>query len=401
MDESVLRNLDTQHRRLDEAEAELAALLAGDRTAKRARDETPPICRAETYDELTVRNDELRAQNLWAEVDLDTALGPEQRERFETWRSHQRLPWSPSDLAIVGVAGLIGVAATIYDTSIDKRIRDRLLQLKDTPAFREFEKAGQNLAIDYTGPGFGGPAHRVRSAGHDLLRPLSALRQIQNGRFEGIEWVDGVRRVVTVTHGRPVESLPEALVLWAKHLAADFVTKTSLPLPGWTLLYELPWRDARKFAHDVYSGTSWGDGWNSRNGLLTPSLPVISTEVLIRTHVHARAWNQTGSPILDAGHRALLEELLLAAHGLVGAAALGKAVALAMSGPGGALALRHLNMPSLIRTGTLGLQALGTRTERRALAAPSWDALLSGLREPWELREAQEIEAAASATCKA
>jgi hypothetical protein len=46
----------------------------------------------------------------------------------------------------------------------------------------------------------------------------------------------------------PVESLGEALTLWAKHLAADFVTPMNLPLPGWTKLHELPIPALRRFA---------------------------------------------------------------------------------------------------------------------------------------------------------
>lgn len=58
----------------------------------------------------------------------------------------------------------------------------------------------------------------------------------------------------------------EALTLWGKHLAADVVTPMSLPLPWWTLLYERPERDLRKFAYDAYSGSAFVRGSTSVPG---------------------------------------------------------------------------------------------------------------------------------------
>lgn len=44
------------------------------------------------------------------------------------------------------------------------------------------------------------------------------------------------------------------MILWVKHLAADVVTPMSLPLAGFTLLYELDNDRIRKFAHAAYRG---------------------------------------------------------------------------------------------------------------------------------------------------
>jgi hypothetical protein len=62
-----------------------------------------------------------------------------------------------------------------------------------------------------------------------------------------------------------------------KHLVADVVTPMSLPVPWWALLYELPWRELRKFAHDAYGGSAFGEGRYVRSGLLAPPLAVLTT----------------------------------------------------------------------------------------------------------------------------
>lgn len=191
---------------------------------------------------------------------------------------------------------------------------------------------------------------------------------------------------------RGADSWGEALTLWGKHLAADVVTPMSLPLPGWTLLYELPVRDLRKFAHDAYQGSPLGTGINARTALLSPSLSLLSTEAIIRTHVHARALITTGSAVLDAPQTALRNELLLAAHGLVGAACLGKTLASGLFLSQGPLAIRHLNMPVLLRLGVLASSVVRDRRDRRRLAAPTWTDLLKEMAEPWQLDEAQKIE---------
>lgn len=105
------------------------------------------------------------------------------------------------------LAGVVGVLCTALDMHIDLVVREGLGCLKSTDLLT-------------------GPAHRVSSAGHDVFR------------------------------------LAHALLL--KHWAADVVTPMSLPLPDWTYLYEMPHRDVRVFAHQVYSELTRGEGLNMR-----------------------------------------------------------------------------------------------------------------------------------------
>ena len=173
-------------------------------------------------------------------------------------------------------------------------------------------------------------------------------------------------------------------------LMADFVTPMSLPIPGWTKLYELPSRDLRKFAHDVYSGPNWGDGVNLRSFATSPLLSVTATETIVRTAVHGTAFLDTGSAGLVQGQRAKRTEMLLAGHSIVGAFCLGRTVfSQFVEGP---LALRHVDAPVLIRVGCLALQIGADAGRRRRLAPPTWQTLLEQSAQPWQLDSAVKLE---------
>lgn len=391
------RNLDAADRSLTEAEKVLGELLAGenpDTTALRTIAGAPA---QQGYDELTVHNDQLRDGLGWDAPDLDARLTDAQREELAAWRAAERLSWGRDDILVVGLAGAVGILASVFDTQVDAAVRDGLGRLKDTGLLRGWENDAKRMPIDYTGPKFGGPGHRVRSAGHDIGRPLSALRQIRDGQFRGIVWEDGVRRVFTTAPGEyaPVGPFGEALTLWTKHLFADFVTPLSLPLPGWTWLYELPARDLRKFSHDVYMGPGMGDGVNMRSSLLTPMLSFLSTEAIVRAHLHSKVYRATGSPKLRPAQASLMHELLLAGHSLVGAGCLGHALLAGLAGEG-PLALRHVNLPVLMRIGWLAAKVRADARSRAELAPRNWEQLLAEASAPWLLEDASVLDAAVS-----
>ena len=383
MDESILRNLDTQHRRLAELQADAQRLLAGDTDVELP---APPAA-PQRYDELTATNDDLRAERGWDDIDLDAALTPALRAEYERWEDRHRARWTQEDVAAVACAGVIGVAATWFDATIDSAVRDRLEKLSKTSLIRRWEREAK-LSIDYTGPKFGGPGHRVRSAGHDMARPFAALRQIRRGEFRGYYW-ENHRRVTRVVKGyRPVETLGEALTLWGKHLVTDVVTPMSLPLPGATALYQLPFRDLRTFAHQTYD-----HGLNTRWAALS-TLPVLTTEVVVRTHVHGRAMLTRGSALLQPAETAQRTELLLAGHALVGAASLGKALTMTLLAPSPIRGYKHVNWPVLIRASIAALQVAGDARARDRGPGRSWDDLLTDVAAPWQLDAAVAVDEA-------
>lgn len=397
---SVRRDLDAERRRLDDIEQALDRALAGDAGPSLSKAAPPgPM----SYDELTQANDLLREEQGWGEADIYDSLTPQAQRELQQWRTLGRAgglsSWSGSDIAVVGLAAVVGTVACVYDTAVDDTVRQGLAALAKTDLVRGWERAAKRMPIDYTGPNFGGPAHRVRSSGHDLGRPLAALQQIRDGAFRGVVWQDGVRTVFTTEAGAyvPIPALGEALTLWLQHLAADFVTPMSLPLPGWTSLYDLPDREVRQLAHMIYTGPTWGEGLNLRSGGLTPQMCVLSTEALVRTHVHLASHRDTGSFVLSPAAARRRDEMLLAAHSVVGAACLANTLAAGFGGEG-PLALRHVNVPLLTRVGWLGAKVVRERRAVMRLAPKPWSELLTLEVRPWLLDEAPLVDAAAAGT---
>ena len=197
-------------------------------------------------------------------------------------------------MAAVACAGLIGIAATWFDATIDIAVRDRLEALKESPLIR---RSGRRRACRSTTWGRGSAGAAIAC---DLPGTTSAARSRRCDR----SWRrpgSGATRGTTAGGSRtwparrrsgsrtPAETLGEALTLWGKHLVADVVTPMSLPLPGWTRLYELPSRGLRTFADQAYD-----NGLNIRWAALS-TLPVLTTEVVVRTHVHGRAMLARGT----------------------------------------------------------------------------------------------------------
>ncbi|WP_213571209.1 hypothetical protein [Rhodococcus sp. USK13] len=111
-----------------------------------------------------------------------------------------------------------------------------------------------------------------------------------------------------------------------------------------------------------------------RSGILTPSLSVVTTEVILCTHVHARASAATGSTHLDEREQARRNELLLAAHSLVGLASAGKTLArMIILDDRKDMALRHVNVPVLLRMGGLAVEVAHDRRTRSRAVARDWD----------------------------
>ncbi|MCP2279587.1 hypothetical protein SAMN04244553_6511 [Nocardia amikacinitolerans] len=396
IDDDYVGNLDALTRDLDDIEM-IAASALSDKTIDHAVTErlagTPTDL---TYSELTAHHQERREVEGWGEAEIADILDPFALEQLDGWRAAQRLPWERGDLVVVGISGLIGALGNLYDDHVDAAVLSGLSLLKKTDLLRRWERQTARLPIDYTGPEFGGPAHRVRSAGHDIGRFFAALNQIRTGTFEGTWWDDGQRMVAQVTttrSGLPFAQAPQphlAVALLLKHWAADFVTPMNLPLPGWTLLYEMPNPDLRKFAHEAYAGTNSGDGLNLRSGMLTPGLGMLATEVVIRTHTHLGAYRSTGTSRLTTSSAAKHTEMLLAAHAAAGAISLSKTAAATIAGET-VVAARHLNLPVLVRIGMLALKVRSDAAARAEAGAPSWEQLLADDAATWTLPEAVTI----------
>ncbi len=291
---------------------------------------------------------------------------------------------------------------TWFDASIDGSIRDRLKPLMSSDIVRGWESAGKRLPIDYMGPGFGGRAHRIKSAGHDLARPIEAIEQIMASEFRGTAWQTGAAiQVIVGDKFRPVDSAAEAALRLAQHLLADVITPMSLPIPGMSFLYESDNKALRDFALHAYNGLSAGNGWNVRNGIAMPTMTVLVTEILIRTYVHLSVYQQTGTAQLDLPQKRRRNELLLASHSLVLAISLGKAAAqiTAHYYSGNYVRavhpshIRHANIPALLRASALAGTVVNDAYRASQIpSARSWDDLVTATAQTWQLDLVNGIE---------
>ena len=379
MTDSVERNLDSIARRLAEAHrAADAALAETTHTAS-----LPVSAAGLSYTQLTDFNDDLRDRAGWTEIDLEAALSDEHCQALEGWRNRARIPWTNRDLAMVGVAGLVGATAVWFDSAIDQQITDGFKGLSESKRVRRWEAAGKRLPIDFMGTGFGGRAHRVKSSGHDLFRLFITLQQVIDGQFEGARWEFG-QRISVRKSGQfaDVDGVADAAMRIMQHLAADFLTPMSLPVPGMSWLYNSHDEAVKDFALHAYSGLRPGHGWNLRNATIIPGLTAILTEVIIRTHTATEIYRSDSasdqtSPRLERKRT----ELLLAAHSLVGAISTGKAVAqlLAVKNERGAFhpaAIRHVQVPSLLRAGKLAIDVVDQARRASGYEAQTWDELI-------------------------
>ena len=390
----IPRNLDTLSRRTAEALAAAQAALEDGESDYQA-----PISDAheqKTYDQVSDAQDAVRVQKQWEHVDLRACLTPELAVRLEEFQAHQRERWTKSDFLVVGIVGLLGTLASVFDDALDGEIQSGLAWLKDTDLVHGWEEAGKNLSMDYTGPNFGGFDHRQKSIGHDVGRPFSALRQIRDGYFRGTYWADQEKITFIADDYQGTDGLGVALALWLKHLGADLVTPMSLPLPGWTLIQDMSSERVRELGAALYRGSRRTPGYNMRSEMVVPGLSVLTVETVIRTHIHVRAYGKRQTFSLNQSERAKQNEMLMAGQGCLASASLGNAVFRGFFGEG-MVAVRHVNVPALLRTGVAAVAVASDVRTRSKLSPDDWRHLSEkSLLRPRSSLVARELEAWAS-----
>ncbi len=85
----------------------------------------------------------------------------------------------------VGFAGMVGMAATWFDSTIDRAVRDRLNDLKDTELVKGWECDVRRMPIDYTGPGFGGRLIESALPGTTWADPSKRCARSETVNFAG------------------------------------------------------------------------------------------------------------------------------------------------------------------------------------------------------------------------
>jgi hypothetical protein len=293
-----------------------------------------------SYEEVTERNLRYLTERGLLDRDFDSLFTQEVLLRIERELSAPiaREKWDKWDCVAVFAGGIAGIVADTFAGGIDSALKEWL---------GNFHVDSPEVAIDYQGPSFGGPLHRGLSSGHDILRVFMAIWQIKNGAFVGVRQTATGFEWITKTanqHGAPFETYEalEAFLVWVKHLASDFVTPNSLPFPGMSFLMELPNREIRKFAIELYK-----HGYNLRFILVQTFAPAL-VELIVRGYVLGREFKETKAITFPSAKRLKVTELLLTAHALVAAINVGKVVI--RCNAEGPIALRKLNVPSIIMT---------------------------------------------------
>jgi hypothetical protein len=293
-----------------------------------------------TYEEITKENIEYLAANNLEDTEFDSLFSDEYLDELEAQLSSPiiREKWDKYDYIAVLSAGIAGTVADFFTKGLDEALSEWLSGFKiDSP----------KVSIDYQGPGFGGPYHRGMSSGHDILRIFSALWQIKNGTFSGLkqatsgfEWVEATEN----QFGNTFENYGgfESLLIWIRHLLSDFVTPNSLPFPGMSFLMEMQDHEVRKFAIQLYQ-----NGYNLRYIMVQAFAPAL-VEIIIRSYVMGREYQETRQIKFPSAKKLKTTELLLCSHAMVTAVNAGKVII--KCNAEGPLALRDLNIPSIIMT---------------------------------------------------
>ena len=160
------------------------------------------------------------------------------------------------DHAAACIAGLAGGALDLRPKLSAAMTSEETHQRLDAA----FKAKVRSVAGDGTVPidnVMGGPSHRMVGPTHDVMRLLKAIQCVRKGKFESA--VAGVGKLADAYRdGFPpyvkVENAGDAAVLVLMHWAADFFSKLSLPLPGWSKLAEIPDREFVSALFRAYRG---------------------------------------------------------------------------------------------------------------------------------------------------
>ncbi len=138
----------------------------------------------------------------------------------------------------------IGIVGGVLDLS-----RSFSKAMTNEDLHQRFDRLSKNYTKEVTGcDGIaaidnikGGPAHRLVGPSHDLTRLFETIGQMLRGEFSSN--VSCVRHVANqyTQGGREylkIESPVDAAIILLLHLIGDFFSKTSLPIPGRTILAE-------------------------------------------------------------------------------------------------------------------------------------------------------------------
>ena len=239
------------------------------------------------------------------------------------------IPWDKWDYIIAFSLAMMEVSANFFisdpahKSSLASKLSDKNSKL-GSYLQQYHEKWDHGMQpLDYQGPGFGGGSHRGKTFGHDLLMFPLSLYMLYTGQFiDGTFTKEGVYNWIvsnTNQHGTLYAGLnaSESIIAYFTHMAADFCSAYSLPIPGFSFLTHFPNRDVQAFAMRLYR-----NGLNVRN-LLLQGVPIAITELVMWLYTELKYKDSNYS---EEAIRNKREKLLLISHGIATAVNIGKVI---------------------------------------------------------------------------
>ena len=263
------------------------------------------------------------------------------------------IPFDKWDFSLAFALGVLEVAGDFL-LSDHNQTNSVAMQMSDgnTPLGKAFQSVHGRLKhsghpIDWSSNDFDNGLHRGSTWGHDLLMFVAAIHSLKTGQFNDGYFVGNIYHKVTETAhhatGATYATMQtgEAIIAYFTHMAADFFSKTSLPIPGFSLLTHFPQEEIRNFAKQLYA-----DGLNLRN-LLMQGAPVAAVEFGAWLYTALRYSKEEYTKEQAKNKR---EKLLLLSHGVATAVNIGKVVI--------TKEITSLNLPMIIRTVSLVFRVL-------------------------------------------
>ena len=178
----------------------------------------------------------------------DSAVPPEPEPTWEGLFAHygEPVPTDGNDLRVCDhvAASIAGLGGGLLDLRprIEAKMTNEDWHQAIDKRFKQKAKAivgDGNVAIDNAVGG--GDGHRLVGPTHDLLRFFQSIKALKEGKFTAN--VKGVHKVLERYRGGfppylKVEKTSDAVFLLLLHWSADFFSKRSLPIPGWSKLAE-------------------------------------------------------------------------------------------------------------------------------------------------------------------
>lgn len=221
------------------------------------------------------------------------------------------------------------------ETDLQKKVANLLTKLEKTakvsfdPSLNHHLKLEQdiqdllNTKKDLSIEGLHPSIHRLLSPGHDMLRIVTAVKDVMNGTFTAIG-TDGKLKVIDRLHPDYLgeDNYLIALLKVLAHWITDIGTSAGLPIPGSTYFLKnvsktnmgVGQKENLKVNEIVIE--MYKNGYDLRH-LVSSSMVPISAEIIIRGSYFLMNYEDISQGIKKEQHKLKMTELLTLSHSLI------------------------------------------------------------------------------------